>query len=312
MLCGMFGAKLAAVASQGFGANLRRGIYNKVQEFSFADIDHSSSASLITRITNDVNAIQMMVTMALRMLVRAPVMLVAALAVSISINARLAMVMLVAIPLLVIAIGVLMSMCNHLFQVLQTRIDALNGTVQENLVGIRVVKAFVRAGYEKTKLKIQRRPDQGRHQCGYASHRHDAHHDDRPQRRHRRRALPGRLHCDVRRHAHRRPLLLYHLYLPDSDERHDAGNESAAALPRHCACARRIDEVLETEPSIEDGSCGADTLPAPRARWNSAMWTSSTRPGAPGRMFSPTSTSPSAPASSWLWWAVPVPESPLW
>lgn len=72
MLCGMFGAKLAAVAGQGFGANLRRGIYNKVQEFSFADIDHFSSASLITRITNDVNAIQMMVTMALRMLVRAP------------------------------------------------------------------------------------------------------------------------------------------------------------------------------------------------------------------------------------------------
>ena len=133
MLCGMFGAKLAAVAGQGFGANLRRGIYNKVQEFSFADIDHFSSASLITRITNDVNAIQMMVTMALRMLVRAPVMLVAALAVSISINARLAMVMLVAIPLLVIAIGVLMSMCNHLFQVLQTRIDALNGTDFEGM-----------------------------------------------------------------------------------------------------------------------------------------------------------------------------------
>ncbi len=86
MTCGMLGAKFAAKVGQGFGANLRRGIYNKIQEFSFADIDRFSSASLITRITNDVNAIQMMVTMALRLLVRAPVMLVAALAVAITIN----------------------------------------------------------------------------------------------------------------------------------------------------------------------------------------------------------------------------------
>lgn len=119
-------------------------------------------------------------------------MLVAALTVSISINARLAMVMLVAIPLLVIAIGVLMSMCNHLFQVLQTRIDALNGTVQENLVGVRVVKAFVRAGYEKTKFKKSNDDlTKAAINVDMASHRHDAHHDDRPQRRHRRRALPG-------------------------------------------------------------------------------------------------------------------------
>lgn len=266
MLCGMFGAKLAAVAGQGFGANLRRGIYNKVQEFSFADIDHFSSASLITRITNDVNAIQMMVTMALRMLVRAPVMLVAALAVSISINARLAMVMLVAIPLLVIAIGVLMSMCNHLFQVLQTRIDALNGTVQENLVGIRVVKAFVRAGYEKTKFKKSN--------------------DD---------LAKAAINVDMRVIA-MMPIMMIALNGATAAVLYLGGSTvmsggmligdlssfityifqilmsvmmlgmSLLQLSRAIACARRIDEVLETEPSIEDGSCGADTLPAPKGQ----------------------------------------------
>ena len=266
MLCGMFGAKLAAVAGQGFGANLRRGIYNKVQEFSFADIDHFSSASLITRITNDVNAIQMMVTMALRMLVRAPVMLVAALAVSISINARLAMVMLVAIPLLVIAIGVLMSMCNHLFQVLQTRIDALNGTVQENLVGIRVVKAFVRAGYEKTKFKKSN--------------------DD---------LTKAAINVDMRVIA-MMPIMMIALNGATAAVLYLGGSTvmsggmligdlssfityifqilmsvmmlgmSLLQLSRAIACARRIDEVLETEPSIEDGSCGADTLPAPKGQ----------------------------------------------
>ena len=247
MLCGMFGAKLAAVAGQGFGANLRRGIYNKVQEFSFADIDHFSSASLITRITNDVNAIQMMVTMALRMLVRAPVMLVAALAVSISINARLAMVMLVAIPLLVIAIGVLMSMCNHLFQVLQTRIDA-------------------RAGYEKTKFKKSN--------------------DD---------LTKAAINVDMRVIA-MMPIMMIALNGATAAVLYLGGSTvmsggmligdlssfityifqilmsvmmlgmSLLQLSRAIACARRIDEVLETEPSIEDGSCGADTLPAPKGQ----------------------------------------------
>ena len=225
MLCGMFGAKFAAVVGQGFGANLRRGIYNKVQEFSFADIDRFSSASLITRITNDVNAIQMMVTMALRMLVRAPVMLVAALAVAISINAQLAVVMLVTIPLLVLAIGVLMTMCNRLFQVLQKRIDALNGTIQENLVAIRVVKAFVREG-----------PHKGHHQRGYAGHRHDPHYDDRHEWSYCRCPLPGRAPGGGGHHAHRRSLLLYHLYIPDPHERYDVGDESAPALPVYRLC----------------------------------------------------------------------------
>ena len=266
MLCGMFGAKFAAVVGQGFGANLRRGIYNKVQEFSFADIDRFSSASLITRITNDVNAIQMMVTMALRMLVRAPVMLVAALAVAISINGQLALVMLVTIPLLVLAIGVLMAMCNRLFQILQKRIDALNGTIQENLVAIRVVKAFVREGYEKTKFK----------------HSNDE-------------LTKATINVDMRVIA-MIPIMMIAMNGATAAVLYLGGRQvvigtmligdlssfityifqilmsvmmlgmSLLQLSRSIACARRIDEVLETEPSIEDGPLTPDELPEARGQ----------------------------------------------
>ena len=102
--------------------------------------------------TNDVNALTMMLAMGLRMLVRAPVMLIAALAVTFSINARLALILVVIIPIMVLAIALLMKVCSKLFELVQTKIDHLNNTVQENLVAVRVVKAFVRAGYEKTKF----------------------------------------------------------------------------------------------------------------------------------------------------------------
>ena len=266
MLCGLFGAKFAATVGQGFGANLRRGIYNKIQEFSFADIDRFSSASLITRITNDVNAIQMMVTMALRLLVRAPVMLVAALAVAVSINAELAVVMLVTIPLLVLAIGILMSMCNRLFQVLQKRIDALNGTIQENLVAIRVVKAFVREGYEKTKFKTS----------------NDA-------------LTKATINVDMRVIA-MIPVMMIAMNGATAAVLYLGGGQviggemligdlssfinyifqilmsvmmlgmSFLQLSRSIACARRIEEVLDTEPSIEDGPLAPAELPKARGR----------------------------------------------
>ena len=153
MFCGVFAAKYAAFASQGFGANLRQCLFDKVQEFSFADIDRFSSASLITRMTNDVNAMTMMLAMGLRMLVRAPVMLIAALIISVTLNARLALVLVVVIPLMVVVIGALMVLCTKLFETMQTRIDNLNNTLQENLVAIRVVKAFVRENHERKKFK---------------------------------------------------------------------------------------------------------------------------------------------------------------
>lgn len=153
MLCGVLASRFAAFASQGFGGNLRQCIFDKVQQFSFADIDRFSSASLITRMTNDVNAMTMMLAMGLRMLVRAPVMLVAALAICFTLNARLALVLVVVIPLMVLAIGILMKVCTKLFEVMQQRIDSLNNTLQENLVAIRVVKIFVRGDFERKKFK---------------------------------------------------------------------------------------------------------------------------------------------------------------
>ena len=153
MTCGVLASKYAAYASQGFGANLRQCLFDRVQEFSFADIDRFSSASLITRMTNDVNNMTMMLSMGLRMLVRAPVMLVVALVISFRLNARLAMILVVIIPLMMLAVGGLMYTCTKLFKVLQTRIDGLNNTLQENLVAIRVVKAFVREDHEREKFK---------------------------------------------------------------------------------------------------------------------------------------------------------------
>lgn len=153
MLTGVIATKFTSQASMGFGANLRKAMFDKIQEFSFADIDRFSSASLVTRMTNDVNALQNMVGMALRMLVRAPVMLVAALIVCVSINAKLARVLFVIIPLMAIAVGTLMAFCHKLFEIVQKKIDNLNGTVQENLVAIRVVKAYVRQIHEKSKFR---------------------------------------------------------------------------------------------------------------------------------------------------------------
>jgi ATP-binding cassette subfamily B protein len=155
MYCGVSAAKYAANGSQGFGANLRQAMYNKVQDFSFADIDKFSSASLITRMTNDVNVIQMMLAMGLRIVTRSPVMLVAALIVCFSINAKLTVVLIIVVPVMGAAVGLLMKATHKLFERFQQKIDSLNDTVQENLIAIRVVKAFVRAGHEKTKFKRQ-------------------------------------------------------------------------------------------------------------------------------------------------------------
>jgi ATP-binding cassette subfamily B protein len=152
MACGVGSAKYASFASQGFGGNLRQCLFDKIQDFSFADIDRFSSASLITRMTNDVNTMTMMLAMGLRMLVRAPVMLIAALVISLRLNARLAIVLLVIIPLMVLAIAVLMNICTRLFDAMQKKIDGLNNVLQENLVAIRVVKAFVREDHERKKF----------------------------------------------------------------------------------------------------------------------------------------------------------------
>ena len=152
MAGGILASKYAAYASQGFGGNLRQCLFDKVQEFSFADIDRFSSASLITRMTNDVNAMTMMLAMGLRMLVRSPMLLIVSLIICVRLNARLAVILLIVIPIMIVGIALLMKMCSRLFEMMQRKIDSVNSTLQENLVAVRVVKAFVREDYERKKF----------------------------------------------------------------------------------------------------------------------------------------------------------------
>ena len=149
---GLGAAVLSSVAGQGFGANLRRAEYDHIQSFAFSNIEKFSTAYLVTRLTNDVNAMQMTLMMSMRLLVRAPVMLVSALVLSVRISLRLSSVFLAAMPLLLIAVALILTRVGPMFRSLQEKTDALNLVVQENLAGIRVVKSFVREEHEKEKF----------------------------------------------------------------------------------------------------------------------------------------------------------------
>lgn len=153
MSCGIMMMRLSTVGSMGFGANLRDALFAKVQQFSFTNIDQFSTASLVTRLTNDVNNVQLTFMMALRMLLRAPMMLVIAFFLAYSINARLSMVLGVAIPLLVVGVAAVLRTATRRFAIVQERIDAMNSALQENLIGQRVVKAFVRSEFEIEKFQ---------------------------------------------------------------------------------------------------------------------------------------------------------------
>ena len=152
LACGVGAAALAARASMGFGAALRRAEYEQVQRFSFANIERFSTASLVTRLTNDVASVQMTTFMGMRMLVRAPTMLVTALVMALIISARLSQVFLVVIPLLVIAVAIVIKWVGPCFTSLQGATDDVNLVVQEDLNAIRVVKSFVREEQEKAKF----------------------------------------------------------------------------------------------------------------------------------------------------------------
>ncbi len=153
--CGVGAAALAAKASMGFGAALRQAEYEQVQRFSFANIEHFSTASLVTRLTNDVASVQTTVFMGMRMLVRAPTMLVTALVMALIISARLSQVFLVVIPLLVIAVVIVIEKVGPYFTSLQGATDDLNLVVQEDLNAIRVVKSFVREKQEEEKFSAR-------------------------------------------------------------------------------------------------------------------------------------------------------------
>ena len=152
LILGIGSARFAAVAGQGFGANLRDAQFKKIQSYSFKNIERFSSASLITRLTSDVNIIQMSVTMGMKALVRAPFMLIIALFIAITISPKLALIFAVAIPVLGIALFLIIRNVRAYFTKLQERTDDMNLAVQENLTNIRVVKSFVRRSFEKIKF----------------------------------------------------------------------------------------------------------------------------------------------------------------
>ncbi|MBQ1459664.1 MAG: ABC transporter ATP-binding protein [Oscillospiraceae bacterium] len=152
LLGGVGAAVFAARAGMGFGAQLRQAEYEQVQRFSFANIEHFSTASLITRLTNDVASMQVTLMMSMRIFVRAPVMLITALIMALRISLPLSQVFLVSIPLLLIGVAMVVTHVGPFFTALQKRTDDVNLVVQEDLNAIRVVKSFVRESREKEKF----------------------------------------------------------------------------------------------------------------------------------------------------------------
>lgn len=152
LLGGFGGGKYGAIASTGFARNLRRDMFHKVQGYSFANIDKFSTASLVTRLTSDVTRVQDAYQMILRIAVRAPIMLIFSMIMAFTINSTLALVFLAAIPILGVGLFIIMRKAHPVFERVFKRYDKLNSVVQENVSGMRVVKAFVREDHEIEKF----------------------------------------------------------------------------------------------------------------------------------------------------------------
>lgn len=154
LIAGALAARFAAVAGMGFGSNLRGAVFEKIQNFSFANIDRFSTPSLITRMTTDVNTIQMAYTMAVRIVIRSPFMFAMAFYYAHKINAELANIFIFAAPALLILLGGMGMIALPRFKKLMKKYDGLNSSIQETLINIRVIKAFVRARHEKEKFQL--------------------------------------------------------------------------------------------------------------------------------------------------------------
>lgn len=153
-LCfGGLGGKFAAMAGMGFAKNLRKKLFDKVQDFSFSNVDKFTTSSLITRLTTDITNTQNAFMMMIRLAVRAPLMLIGATIMAVFINPELSSVFLVVIPLLAVALFLIVSNAHPRFVAMLAKYDRMNADVQENLIGIRVVKAFVREKHETDRFK---------------------------------------------------------------------------------------------------------------------------------------------------------------
>lgn len=153
MAGGTGGAFFAIKASTGFANDLRKDMFNKVQKFSFANIDGYNTGSLVTRLTNDITVIQNMIQMLLRMALRSPGMLIGALIMAFVLNPKLALIILFVIPVLSTALFFIVKIGFPRFTMMQKKLDALNIATQENLTNIRVVKSFVREDFEEDKFQ---------------------------------------------------------------------------------------------------------------------------------------------------------------
>lgn len=143
----------SSYASVGFATDLRTSIFNKIQQLSFTDIDRFSTASLITRLTNDITKIQQVILMSLRLLLRSPLMLFAALFFVLRINRDLGWILAVSIPVLSLSLYIILKKAFPYFIIVQEKLDSLNEVVRENLTNIRVVKSFVREDFESKKFR---------------------------------------------------------------------------------------------------------------------------------------------------------------
>lgn len=153
LFCGAMAARLASVAGMGFGAGIRNALIEKVQTFSFSNIDRFSTASLITRTTTDITTVQNTFLMLIRGLFRAPIMLVTALAICIKKSKDVTSVFGVVLPIILIVLAIAGPILIKRFKAMLKKFDGFNASIQENLTNIRVVKSFVRTDYEKKKFK---------------------------------------------------------------------------------------------------------------------------------------------------------------
>ncbi len=153
LVLGIMYARYAATAGQGFGAELRKDEFQRVQNFSFKNTDHFSTSSLITRLTSDVTILQTAISNGIRPLVRSPVMLLMALFFTFTINAELSLIFIIVTPILGIGLFIIVRKVGPLYRLMQASIDKVNTVVQENLNAIRVVKSYVREGYEEEKFE---------------------------------------------------------------------------------------------------------------------------------------------------------------
>jgi len=153
MFFGVISAHFGARAGYGFASEIRKEAFKKVQSFSFANLDKFTVSSLITRLTNDCNTIGQVTMMSLRLAVRSPFLMLFGLIMAFEINPSLARVFMVSVPFTALTIGIFLPKARPLFEKLQARVDRVNAIIQENLIGIRVVKSFNRQSYEEKRFK---------------------------------------------------------------------------------------------------------------------------------------------------------------